>query len=159
MPATKLAVFKIKHSNTTQRHTSLVLYAEEWVWKYWKIFKPLCYPKVRKHYMQVKNKITTAHKTQQTWIWAKVFQIGLLTLGNIGICSAKYTSLQFSSMICHWWPLPETPHIHYTFNSKFICGFCVFRYILLLQIFPASTFICTTPHRFIIHSLRAFYSN
>lgn len=28
--APKISIFKIKRSNTTQRHTSLVLYAEEW---------------------------------------------------------------------------------------------------------------------------------
>lgn len=51
--APKISVFKIKRSNTAQRHTSLVLYAEEQDKKILKDFKLLHYSKIGKLYKHV----------------------------------------------------------------------------------------------------------
>lgn len=64
--APKISVFKIKRSNTTQRHASLVLYAEEWGKKILKDFKLLRYSKIGKLYKHVFFffKATAVHKRQ-----------------------------------------------------------------------------------------------
>lgn len=51
--APKISVFKIKRSNKTQRHTTLVLNAEEWGKKILKDFKLSCYSKIRKLYKHI----------------------------------------------------------------------------------------------------------